>query len=155
MIRALLLRADHRFALAKDWITKRLGRRGATLLTLATVDLVIGTLLINPGLHAQTVRTPAYRLIVYVPLQVWGAAWIAVGLVCGISAWRRSDRLAFGLAIMIKLLWGGLILGAWLFKGATLAWAGAVVWFALAAWVAISSGWPERPNGPSVPSGSA
>lgn len=155
MIRDLLLSLDHRVALVVSWIARRVGRRGATLLTLATVDLVIGVLLINPDLHDQTVRVPSYRLIVYVPLPVWGCIWIVVGLVCLVSAWRRSDRLAFGLAIMIKLLWGGLILGAWLFKGAPLAWAGAVVWFALAAWVAISSGWPERPNGPDRLSGGA
>lgn len=146
-MRGLLLRLDHRLAVVLAWLSRTVGRRGATLLTLAVVDLVIGGLLINPDLHDQTVRVPSYQLIAHVPLQVWGAVWIAVGLVCGVQAWMRTDRLAFGLAIMIKLLWGGLILGAWLWKGAPLAWAGAVVWYALAAWVAISAGWPERPNG--------
>lgn len=147
MIRALLLSFDHRLAMMVGWLQRTLGRRGATLLTLAAVDLVIGGLLLNPDLRAQTVRVPSYQLIAHVPLPVWGGAWVGVGMVCGVQAWRRSDRLAFALAIMIKLLWGGLILGAWLWKGATLAWTGAIVWFALAAWVAISSGWPERPDG--------
>lgn len=128
------------------WLQRTLGRRGATLLALAAVDLVIAWLLVNPDLHAQTMAVPSYRIIVHLPLELWGAAWAAVGLVCAVQAWRRTDRVAFGLAISIKVVWSSLILAAWLWAEAPLAWAGAVVWGALAAWVATAAGWPEPPE---------
>lgn len=117
---------------------QRIGRRGASLLFFALLDLVYGWSLVLPEK-----ATKASPLFVYlarvVPLGVWGLAWVLVGVVLLVSAFVADDRAAFGLAAFWKVLWGLLTLAS----GIPRAYAGAVIWVALAGFILVLSGWPE------------
>jgi hypothetical protein len=114
MIRDSFLAADHRVALAVEWLRRRLGFRGAFLALLATLDLVWAYSLLDPAAARALKAAPTYHVIVAVaPLWVWGLLIGAIGVLCGIQCWMRDDRLAFGLAISWKLVWAALTLATW------------------------------------------
>jgi hypothetical protein len=143
-LRNLFLQLDHRLALAVGWLQRTLGRRGAALLFFGQLDLVVAWSLVDPLSSAPLKAAPTYRVLVAVaPLWAWALLWAAVGVVCLIQAWRRSDRLAFGLAIMLKVAWALAMFAAWPL-GAPRGWIGGEVWLTLAAFVAVLAGWPEQ-----------
>jgi len=132
------------------WIQRHLGRRGAALLFFCLLDLAIAWSLVDPKLTPLLRAAPSYSYIVrytlwsHGPLWIWAAVWANVGLVCGAAAWRRGhDSVAFALAILLKLVWAGMFLAAWLTGQAHGAWLTATIWAGFAAFVGVIAGWPE------------
>jgi len=113
MIRAWLLDADHRLAMVGRRLSRRLGSRGAFLGSIANFDLVWAWTLVDPTAARAAAAAPTYGVIVRMgatisaahPLWPWAALMGAVGLLCGIQAWRDDDRTAFAAAIFIKVVW--------------------------------------------------
>jgi hypothetical protein len=127
-------------------IWRQLGFRGAALGFFGQLDLVIAWSLVDPAAAPLLRVAPAYRMVVRLaPLPIWAGLWATVGVVCLVQALQRSDRLAFALAIAIKLLWAMLMLAAWPL-GASRGWLSCEVWLTLSAFVAIIGAWPEPPT---------
>jgi hypothetical protein len=116
---------------------RRVGRRGAFLLFLAILDVVFASYLLNPpaGLPAQT-----YPLL---PGTVWGTWWAATGVVCIFGAFLKVDRVAYGLAALLKAAWGLRYAYLW-YTGVSESWAAMTVWLVFAVTVLIVAGWPEE-----------
>jgi hypothetical protein len=128
-------------------LRRRIGRRGAALLVFAFIDLVIGWSLLDGTAQAQARAVPAYAAMLAVaPFVVWGVAWVTVGAVCVVQAFARFDRVGYGAAIGIKVVWAGCFLASFLFFEAPRAWLGAATWAVLASLVYLVSGWPEPPR---------
>lgn len=127
------------------WTVRRVGRRGATLLLLALLDLIYAAALALPP--EETRATSGYRYIsALLPAPVWAAAWLTVGLVCLINSCRASDRVGFALAAALKAGWGLLYLAGWAAGAITRGWTSAAIWLAVAAWLLIVATWPEAPR---------
>lgn len=117
----------------------RVGRRGSFLLFLALLDFIYGSSLI-------TAPSPAVaHADLFLPLIVWGIAWIVTGFVCFIEAFASLDRLAFSLAVLIKFLWGAASLLTWLFTDTEPhGWTTATIFLTFGVLTAIISFWPEQ-----------
>lgn len=133
----------------RDWLTWlwnlrfRIGRRGASLLFFALLDIIYCISLLFPPKEAQT--NPTFVFIKSVaPLGLWAALWAAAGILCLRDAFRASDKVGFAAAIAIKVLWGLLFI-AGMFLHVERAYVSATIWLCLAGWVAIISSWPEPP----------
>lgn len=114
------------------------GRRGAALLFFALLDVVYAASLID----APT--SGSYRFLADVlPLTAWAAMWAAVGALCAVQAFMRSDRVAFAAAALIKVVWGIIQLLGWAIADLDRGYVSAVIWLALAAFVHVIAGWPE------------
>lgn len=86
----------------------------------------------------------SYRFLASIlPLPVWASLWAAVGVLCLVQAFMRTDRAAFAAASLIKVVWGVVQLLGWLIADLDRGWVSALIWLALAAFVAVISGWPE------------
>lgn len=126
-------------------VVARIGRRGAALLFLAFLDVIYCHALLFPSETAR--NSVSYQFLASVlPLWVWAAIWGGVGLVCLVSALRRHDQPGFVAAIGLKVLWGGVYLGGWMFGDVQRGYVSAAIWLAFAAFVGLLAGWPE-PNG--------
>jgi hypothetical protein len=131
--------------MAVSGVGARLGRRGCALLFFAFLDLVYCHALLFPSASAR--RTPSLTFLAsVVPLWGWALLWGSVGVVCLVFAFRRHDQPGFSAAIAVKVLWGAMYLGGWLFADLDRGYVSATIWLAFAAFVALLSGWPE-PNG--------
>ncbi|MEU8199302.1 hypothetical protein AB0C10_36510 [Microbispora amethystogenes] len=119
----------------------RIGRRGASLLFLALLDVVYAFSLATSPPPAG--GSPSAFLARLLPLPAWGAVWAAVGVLCAVQAFMRTDRWAFAAASLIKVLWGAVYLLGSLLGQVPRGWVAAAVWLGFAAWVAIISGWRE------------
>lgn len=118
-----------------------IGRRGCALLFFSLLDLVYAASLVNAP------ENGAYRFLAGVlPLPVWAGLWAAVGLLCAIQAFMRSDRAAFAAASLIKVVWGIIQLLGWVLAGVERGYVSAAIWLALAAFVHVIAGWPEPPR---------
>ncbi len=114
MIRARLLDLDHRLALGLHRLARRVGYRGAFLALISLLDLMWAYLLIEPAAAKAFKTAPSSRVIVAVaPLWVWALVIGGIGVICGIQACMRDDRLAFGAAISWKVMWSALTLATW------------------------------------------
>lgn len=123
-------------------LRRRVGFRGSALLFFALLDLVYGLSLLAPSRAAR--RSDTLRFVADIaPLWVWAALWGGVGLVCLWQAFRRHDRAAFTAAMGVKVLWGLVMLGGWLFVDLDRGYVSAAVWLAMAAFVGIIAAWPE------------
>ncbi|MFX4294113.1 hypothetical protein [Streptomyces bohaiensis] len=131
-------------------VRRRLGRRGAYLLVTGITWTLYGIgVIIDP--RVGTMRA-AVVLRDAAPLQVWGAVWVAGGVVAAASAWAACPRwraLGFGAAMLPPLLWSLAFAWAWATGEYPRAWTGAAVWAGAAAKVWIVAGWTPRP-GPVV-----
>lgn len=117
---------------------RRVGRRGATLLFLALLDVLYPI-----GLAGQQSAARAgYELIA--PWQVWAALWGLTGLLCLGQAFVRRDRVAFSAAVAIKVAWGSIGLASWLVGVNPRGWLTALVWLAFAGLIAVISTWGEE-----------
>lgn len=117
---------------------RRVGRRGVTLLFLALLDLLYPI-----GLAGQPDSVRAgYEVIA--PWQVWACLWVLVGLVCLIQAFAHWDRVAFTVAVAIKVAWGSVSLIAWVTGVSPRGWLPALVWLAFSGLIAVISTWPEE-----------
>lgn len=125
---------------------KRLGRRGATLLTLAIIDFIYGWFFIDPQIHGMLQVAPLYRgLRDFASLYFWAGAWWLTGLLCLIFAFRQKDAPGFVAAIIMKIAWVAGLASAWIIWDVKYAWAQAALWATLCGWVTITAGWPEPP----------
>lgn len=123
----------------------RLGRRGCALGFFAFLDLVYCWALLFPSETAR--RTdPLVYLAGVLPLWVWAILWGSVGVTCLVFAFRWEDSPGFAAAIGLKVLWGLMYLGGWLFADLERGYVSAAIWLAFAAFVGLLAGWPE-PNG--------
>jgi hypothetical protein len=122
----------------------RLGFRGAILLGLAFIDIVYGLTLALPSHETRDGSAYAWRQE-FLPTEVWGIIWIAVGVFLITQGWARRDRAAYAVAVSIKLLWMTVALGSWLLgpvpASQALAICGIFAAFAFIAFVC--SLWPE------------
>lgn len=118
-------------------IFTQIGRRGAFLTFLALLDLLFGYALLHP--HVLMFDS-------YLPARVWAALWGVTGLVCLIQAFMKWDRIAFTLAIGMKIAWGMLMFRWWIYNGLPLGWISVVIWWGFAATVGVVAGWAEPTN---------
>lgn len=120
---------------------RRLGHRGAFLLTLGVLDEWYA--LSVPGVAST--GTPAGRWIAEVaPLPVWAIVWAVAGLIIVAGAFTGRDAFAFATAMLLKLTWAMVYLLGWAVHGVYRGWASAAVWLAFGAAVMIVSTWPEK-----------
>ena len=128
-----------------ELLRRRVGRRGAALLTFAFIDLVIGYSLLDPAAQPRTpTALQSYgAMLALAPFPIWGWLWIAVGVLCGAQAFWVRDIVGFTAAIAIKVVWAILFAASWLLYDAPRGFMGAATWLVIAAFVAIIAGWAE------------
>jgi PAS domain S-box-containing protein len=126
-------------------VARRAGRRGAFLLFLALLDILVALSLASPP--ADVRANPAYHFIASIlPLRVWAAIWAVTGLICAVHVFTRDDRVAYALACGLNIAWGCIYFHGWVFAGVERGWVGSFIWFAFGTIVAIISTWPEVPE---------
>lgn len=126
-------------------LVDRIGRRGASLLFLALLDLIYAAGLF--ALPPEARSNPSYVFVGHLlPLPVWASIWGLVGLVCLVQAFASRDVLAFGAASLLMGLWGTVYLVGWALGDISRGWLAAVIWYGFAVWLAIISGWREQPR---------
>ena len=126
-------------------LRERVGRRGAALLFFAFLDLIYCWSLLDPPRSTRDTAASVF-LASILPLWLWALVWGIVGVICLVGAFRRRDEWAYTAAIAVKVLWGSLFAGGWLFADLERGYVSAAVWFALALLVALIAGWPEPPS---------
>ena len=121
---------------------KHTGRRGATLLLLAFLDIVIGF-----GVYTAEAdgRTSAYSgQLAIAPLWMWACAWWYTAVILVFSAFRKHDAVGFAFASGIKFVWALSFLLGYLIHNQERAWISAGTWIVIALWLQLVSGWPEE-----------
>ena len=128
----------------------RVGKRGRVLLFFGALDAVYAVSLARPDAATQASWFFIW-LAEIAPLWVWSGMWGAVGAVCLWQAFCRRDGIGFAAAIALKICWGIVCLGAWLFGGVERGYVSAAIWLAFAYFVFNIADWPE-PGGGRGPS---
>lgn len=133
---------SRRWKCHRHQLWRRVGRRGTALMFLCFIDLIFAYGYLWPG--PREVWSPSMEFLATVaPLPVWAVLWGVVGVICLQQAFRINDKIGFGCAVMVKVLWALLhILGAItgdLQRGHLYI----AVWMAAAGWVWTISTWPE------------
>ncbi|MGW0807145.1 PAS domain S-box protein [Nonomuraea sp. NPDC002799] len=123
-------------------VLRRIGRRGASLAFVGLVSLVIAASLAFAPPEQRA--TPAYAMLASIaPLIVWAVAWGAMGFLCLVQTFMRSDRVAFAAATALILLYGLVNLIS-TFTGANpRGWVAGAVWLGFGGWIALIATWPE------------
>jgi hypothetical protein len=122
------------------------GKRGRVLLFFGALDLIYAVSLAAPD--ATTRRVPMFVWLAEVaPLWAWSAMWAGVGVACLWQAFCRRDAIGFAAAIALKVCWGIVCLGAWLFGGVDRGYVSAAIWLGLAYFVWNIASWPEPGGG--------
>lgn len=119
------------------------GRRGRVLLFFGSLDVVYAVSLAAPG--KQTRSDPFFMWLASIaPLWVWAISWGLVGVACLWRAFKRRDALGYTAAACLKVYWGLLSAGGWVFGGVERGWVAAVIWLGLA-WLVgrVLAPWPE------------
>lgn len=125
-------------------LVDRIGHRGAILIALASLDIVIGGMLLRPS--AETRAQSLYRWIDTVaPLPAWGVLWLAVAAICLAYAPRAADAPAYTAAVALKVAWGFLASAGWMLGEVPRGYVSAATWLFAAGVVAICSDWTEAP----------
>lgn len=119
-----------------------LGKRGRVLLYFGALDLVYAFSLAAPD--EVTRESPFFIWLAEIGSPwAWFWAWAGVGLVCLWQAFCRSDRAGYAAAISLKIAWGVVCLGGWLFGDVERGYVSAAIWLGLAYFVGNISSWPE------------
>ena len=126
-----------------------LGKRGRVLLFFGTLDVVYAVSLAFPDDETRAGALFAW-LSRIAPTWAWAAAWGLVGIVLLWQAFCRQDRAGYAAAIGLKIGWGLVCLGGWLFGGVERGYVSAAIWLAAAFLVGVISSWPE-PDGERGP----
>lgn len=120
----------------------RIGRRGASLLFVGLVSLVVAASLATPP--AETLANPGYLLLAsFLPLDIWAIVWAIAGIVCLTQAFARSDRVAFSLATAIMCTWGAIYVFGAISGDNPRGWVLGGVWLGFGGWLTLISTWPE------------
>jgi hypothetical protein len=123
-----------------------LGKRGRVLLFFGGLDVVYAVSLAAPD--EVTRSSPFFAwLTAIAPMWLLASAWAAVGAICLWQAFCRRDAIGYSAAICLKVCWGILCLGAWLFGGVDRGYVSAAIWLGLAYFVGNIAGWPEPGDG--------
>ena len=127
-----------------------LGRRGACLLTLGTIYVLLGVgrvLTTDLGPSSRRAMGLALDLL---PLPAWGALLIVAGLVACVTARWPAGRNGWGfLALSVTAAWWLCVYAAGaLVYGSASAWPAALIWLLLVVLVQIIAGWPEAASDP-------
>lgn len=126
-------------------VRARVGYRGAVLLLLAMIDFVYGGTML-PGV---TSVSGTYRYAdTILPLPLWGAGWVAVGVVCVVQALQSRDYIAFAAAQLIKVMWATVGIAGWLTGQIPYGQLTSVIWVGAAGIVLVVSRWSEPPTMP-------
>jgi hypothetical protein len=132
-----------------DRFTRHVGRRGASLLVFAFVDLAIGYSLLDPGQRPGPAAAMNYAVIrAVLPFAAWGGIWFAAGAACLLGAfWTSARSSGFSVTAGVMILWAAGFAVAAISYDAPRAWVAAAIWAVIAAFVFLIGGWPE-PNEP-------
>jgi hypothetical protein len=120
----------------------RLGRRGASLLFLGSLSMILAASLLLASPQQATIAS--YRMLATIaPLAVWGISWLISGLICWTQAFMLQDRIAFALTTAMWWLYGlAHITG--IFTGVNpRGWVGGLLWIAFGGWVNLIATWEE------------
>ena len=121
------------------WWTRRLGRRGASLLFFGLLSAFITfSLVVEPP--------PALdNLGLLFPRTVWIVLWMTSTILCFVCAWLSvpHDAVAYASSIAVKALWGSAYMFYWYTHDVPRGWVAATIWWGFAIHVAIVAGWPE------------
>lgn len=130
-------------------LTRRIGRRGAILLSLAFIDGIYGVGLLNrpPEARAQPVYVWISGLA---PLPVWGSLWLAVAVTCAAMAFVAYDVAAFTAAMALKVVWGTLAGAGWVLGEVPRGYVSTAIWYFAAFIVGITASWPEPAPRPAA-----
>lgn len=126
----------------------RLGHRGGVLLLLALIDFGYGLSLVAPNAELLATASAVWRQH-YAPTWAWGLAWIMVGMVLLLYAFRRHDAVGYATAIAWKVAWALMTLASWAFGGVDRGWVATLIWLTFVGIVAIAADWPEPSRFPS------
>lgn len=119
-----------------------LGKRGRVLLFFGFLDLIYAVSLAAPD--GQTRRGVFFTWLTDIaPTWAWSAGWAVVGVLCLWQAFCRRDAIGYAAAIYLKVAWGVVCLGAWLFGEVERGYVSAAIWLFLAYFVGNISSWPE------------
>lgn len=122
------------------------GKRGRVLLFLGLLDVVYAFSLAFPG-EATRVSPLFMWLTGIAPLWVWAGAWGGVGVVLLWQAFCHRDAIGYAAAIALKIAWGVVCLGGWVFGHFERGYVSAAIFLAFAWFVGVIAGWAE----PSYP----
>jgi len=120
-------------------LSRRIGRRGSFLLFLSLLDFLYGySLLTVPG-------PVSLAPDLFLSYTTWAIAFLVVGAVCLWQAFVRLDRLAFTMAVTLKILWGTTYLISWWLTATNpRGWTAAAIFIGLGIITGIVSYWPEH-----------
>ncbi|MET8765875.1 hypothetical protein [Streptomyces sp. NPDC004658] len=132
-------------------LRQQLGRRGALLTMKGTIATLYG--------YAQIGQPPANRaglslLLKAAPLEAWGGAWVAAGVIALVCAWLppRMDWPGFLAVWGITAPWSMSYLVAWWPLGEyPRGWVPALIFGAFGAVCLVAIGWQEAPRARSEP----
>jgi hypothetical protein len=119
-----------------------LGKRGRVLLYFGALDLVYAFSLAAPD--ATTRAAPFFIWLGEImPMWLWALYWGLVGVVLLWQAFCRRDRIGYTAAMGLKICWGVVCLGGWLFGDVERGYVSAAIWLGLAYFVGNIAGWAE------------
>ncbi|WP_188188833.1 PAS domain S-box protein [Nonomuraea sp. SYSU D8015] len=135
-------------------VSRRIGRRGASLAFVGLLSLAIAASLAFAP--ADQRATPGYVALASVaPLAVWACAWCVIGGLCLVQTFMRSDRVAFAAATALLVLYGLVYLFSTFTGVNPRGWVGGAVWLAFGGWIALIATWPEAVSVHSLPGAGA
>lgn len=118
------------------------GKRGRFLLFLALLDAVYSFSLAAPGEAARTTAQFVW-LVSIAPLWLWSASWGVVGVILLWQAFCRRDMIGYAAAWALKVGWGVVCLGGWLFGDVERGYVAAAIFLVFAWIVSVIAGWEE------------
>lgn len=118
------------------------GKRGRFLLFLALLDVVYSFSLAVPG-EATRATAQFIWLASIAPLWAWSAAWGAVAVILLWQAFSRRDIIGYAAAWALKVGWGVVSLGGWLFGDVERGYVAAAIFLVFAWIVGVIAGWAE------------
>jgi hypothetical protein len=118
------------------------GRRGRVLLFFGCLDLIYAISLSVPDTETRGLAFFVWMVSI-APFWVWASSFAAVGAACVWQAFRRRDQIGFTAAICLKVCWGLISVGGWLFGGVERGYVSAAIWLGLAYLVWNLAGWAE------------
>lgn len=120
------------------------GRRGAFLLLLGVMHVVLGSSYVFPETTSAVARSVGFLLVWGIPVWVAGIPWMLSGLAAAraalIEAPPGRDGWGFQVLAAVETAWAGVYLFSWLLGSYERGWTWAVVFGALAGAVQIVAG---------------